>query len=113
MTSDDERGFAQTETPGGEQLRDALRAALDRFIDPDDDTMPYVNLVDGGYTWTPVEPVVDALVAILDRAIDKRGQLRELVGQGPPYDSNDVEWDCGWNTAMDEVQKILDGKEQP
>lgn len=62
MTAGNEKGAEIAPTPGGEQLRDALR---------------------------------------------------ELVEQGPPYDSNDVEWDCGWNTAMDEVQKILDGKEQP
>lgn len=45
---------------GAEQLRDALRQALDRFIDPDDDTMPALD--NYGFTWVPVEGVIDGLV---------------------------------------------------
>lgn len=48
-----------------EQLRAVLRAGLDRFIDPDDDTMPALNRVDGGFTWVSAETVLDDLVAAI------------------------------------------------
>jgi hypothetical protein len=46
-------------------LRSRLRAALDLFIDPDDDTMPYPDR-DGGYTWVPVEGVLDRLIEAVE-----------------------------------------------
>ena len=52
---------------GSEQLRDALRQALDRFIDPDDDTMPALNRIDGGFTWVPAESAIDDLVAAVTK----------------------------------------------
>lgn len=69
MSADGEKGYAPAVTPGGEQLRAALRAALDRFIDPDDDTMPYCNRVDGGYTWTPADGVIDRLIRAVHRPV--------------------------------------------
>lgn len=54
-----------------EQLRAALREALDQFIDPDDDTMPYCNRVDGGYTWTPADDVIDRLVRVVYQALSE------------------------------------------
>ena len=46
-------------------LRERLRAALEIFIDSDDDTMPYPDR-DGGYTWVPVEGVLDKLVKAVE-----------------------------------------------
>ncbi|MFJ9748898.1 hypothetical protein [Streptomyces chartreusis] len=48
---------------GGDELRDALRQALDRFIDPDDDTMPALD--EYGFTWVPADVVLDSLVAAI------------------------------------------------
>lgn len=62
MTRADAKGTGQSRTPAGDQLRDALRQALDRFIDPDDDTMP-----DRTITWSPVEAVLDQLVAAITK----------------------------------------------
>ena len=70
MTAEDEKGHAQVVTPGREQLRERFRAALDQFIDPDDDTMPYCNRVDGGYTWAPVDGVIDRLVQAAHEVAD-------------------------------------------
>lgn len=53
-----------------QQLRAAIREALDQFIDPDDGTMPYCNRVDGGYTWTPADAVIDRLVHAVLQAPD-------------------------------------------
>lgn len=78
-------------TAPDEELRAALRHALDRFIDPDDDTMPALNRVEGGFTWVPADRVLDDLMKIagtlgrmylqamadLGRAIDDLGKLRE------------------------------------
>lgn len=69
MTADDEQGYTPTVAPGGDQLRAALRSALAQFIDPDDDTMPYCNRVDGGYTWTPADGVIDRLVRAVHRPV--------------------------------------------
>lgn len=65
MTRADAKGTGQSRTPAGDQLRDALRQALDRFIDPDDDTMAEINRVDGGFAWVPAEAVLDDLVAAI------------------------------------------------
>ncbi|MFE9309493.1 MULTISPECIES: hypothetical protein [unclassified Streptomyces] len=62
MNAADEKGPELVPTPGGDQRREALRQALARFIDPDDDTMPAPNRVDGGYVWVPVDPVLDNLI---------------------------------------------------
>lgn len=62
MSPPDEKGSGLVRAPGDEQLRERLRAALDRFIDPDDDTMPRPDRVDGGYVWEPTEGVLDDLV---------------------------------------------------
>lgn len=63
MSANDGKGTAICRTPDGDQLREALRAALGRFIDPDDDAMPALNRVDGGFTWVLAETVIDDLVA--------------------------------------------------
>lgn len=60
MADKDESGSQAVSTPGAGALRDALRDALDRFIDPDDDTMPALD--EYGFTWVPVEAVLDDLV---------------------------------------------------
>ncbi|WP_030173203.1 hypothetical protein [Streptomyces sp. NRRL S-813] len=48
-----------------EELRAALRARLECFIDRDDDTMPALNRVDGGFTWVPTESTVDELMKVV------------------------------------------------
>ncbi|MFH8805502.1 hypothetical protein ACH4F6_39175 [Streptomyces sp. NPDC017936] len=52
--------------PGDEELRAALRHALARFIDPDDDTMPALNRADGGFTWVPAGSVIDDLMKVVE-----------------------------------------------
>ncbi|MEV7240433.1 hypothetical protein AB0N92_04105 [Streptomyces sp. NPDC093248] len=47
------------------ELRVALRARLDRFIDREDDTMPAPNRADGGFTWVDVESVLDDLMQVV------------------------------------------------
>ncbi|MFG3586593.1 hypothetical protein [Streptomyces sp. NPDC047990] len=46
------------------ELRDALRARLAPFIDPDDDTMPTVARVDGAFT-VAAASVVDGLMEVV------------------------------------------------
>ena len=50
-----------------DKRRAALRKALDRFIDPDDDTMPAPDPVDGGYIWYPVDAVLNSIEQALDQ----------------------------------------------
>lgn len=64
MTAADEKGSELVPTPGGDQLRERLRQALARFIDPDDDTMPALDR-DDSFTWVPAESVLDGLVAAI------------------------------------------------
>lgn len=98
-------------TATDEPLRAAVREALARFIDPDDDTMPALNTVDGGFTWTPVDPVIDRLAAITDqvtamyldamaglgKAMDKLDAIRELHRPVGVYAAAEagVPADCG------------------
>ncbi|MFJ5728776.1 hypothetical protein [Streptomyces paradoxus] len=53
-------------TPGGDQLRERLRQALARFIDPDDDTM-LAPIENDTLEEVPVETVLDGLVAAIGR----------------------------------------------
>jgi hypothetical protein len=70
MTAPRKEGPEVVPTPVEDGLREAFRAALAQFIDPDDDTMPYCNRIDGGYTWTPADDVIDRLV----RAVHRTGK---------------------------------------
>lgn len=115
-----------------EELRAALRARLQRFIDPDDDTMPAPNWVDGGFTWVSVEPVLDDLMQVvgplqhmyleamsnLGRAADKLDVVRELhqpsgvvaaAEAGEPADCAT----CGPNTWPCPTIRALDRVEAP
>jgi hypothetical protein len=51
------------------QLRAALRKALAPFIDPDDDTMPAPDRVDGGFIWVAVDAVLNGLVRALHQPV--------------------------------------------
>lgn len=42
-----------------------------------------------------------------DNAETTLARVRETADEGPPYDSNDAEWDAGWNTAMDTIRTAL------
>lgn len=113
MNGDDEKGSELVPTPGGDQqgneIRNAFRAALGQFIDPDDDATPYPNRVEGGYTWTPVGPVLDRLAAAIAPLVDKLDKVRAHVAKGAPVCL--YEWEQGYGAALDDVEKILDGKE--
>ncbi|MFM9672739.1 hypothetical protein [Streptomyces galilaeus] len=61
-----EKGRDLAPALGDEELRAALRYALARFIDPDDDTMPTPNRVDGGFTWVPADSVIDDLMKVVE-----------------------------------------------
>ncbi|MFD3498807.1 hypothetical protein [Streptomyces sp. NPDC058678] len=109
---------------GGEELSDALRLKLAAFIDPDDDTMPTLNRVDGGFTRVPAESVIDGMASVMEamylqamgdlgRALDTLDRVRALVDAGPDvgaYDSWDRS-DYGYAAALSDVEDILDGKE--
>lgn len=93
------------------QLRAAIREALDQFIDPDDDTMPYCNRVDGGYTWAPADDVIDRLVRAVQR-VHATGALNEIATRWD-HGHDTLTPGCGLCTAeYAEVRQALDGKEQ-
>ena len=89
-----EKGWALVPTPGGDQLRERLRQALDRFIDPDDDTMP-----DRTLTWVPADTVLDDLVAAIGR--------QRFPITTHPYEGFGFEAPCtaaGYGTACGETE---------
>ncbi|GAA4999591.1 hypothetical protein [Streptomyces siamensis] len=92
MNGPDAEGYTLTCTPAGDELREVVRTALDRFIDPDDDTMPALNHVDGGFTWVPAEAVIGDLMKVIDQLLQMYFQAMGDLGR-----------------ALDK----LDSKEQP
>jgi len=94
-------------------LRERLRAALRRHIDPDDDTMPALDC--GGFVWVPVDQVLDDLVRALNGPDPAEAIARVAAAMdtpsGPP-DEPTSEYGIGWDTAMDLVKKAL-GNHQP
>ncbi|MEU3836116.1 hypothetical protein [Streptomyces microflavus] len=93
-------------------LRDRLRAALRRHIDPDDDTMP--ALCRDGFLWVPADDVLDDLVRALDspHPIEIIARVSAAVDtpSGPPEEPTS-EYGIGWDTAMDLVRAAIE--EQP
>jgi hypothetical protein len=71
----------------GTELRDALRQALGRFIDSDDDTMPALNRVDGGFTWVPADSALDDLMKVV--APLERMYLQAMADLGSALDAVD------------------------
>lgn len=93
-------------------LRERLRAALRRHIDPDDDTMPALDR--GGFLWVPANDVLDDLVRALDSPdpIEVIARVSAAVDtpSGPPEEPAS-EYGIGWDTAMGLVRAAIE--EQP
>ncbi|MFI0932937.1 hypothetical protein ACH4RG_14460 [Streptomyces sp. NPDC021019] len=93
-------------------LRERLRLALRRHIDPDDDTMP--ELWRGGFIWVDTDEVLDNLIKALDSPDPTEAIARVSAAvdtpSGPPEEPTS-EYDIGWDTAMDLVRAAIE--EQP
>ncbi|WP_406225339.1 hypothetical protein [Streptomyces anulatus] len=93
-------------------LRERLRAALRRHIDPDDDTMP--ELWRGGFLWVDTDEVLDNLIKALDSPdpIEVIARVSAAVDtpSGPPEEPTS-EYGIGWDTAMDLIRAAIE--EQP
>ena len=63
--SSDKTAPVATGTPDGNQLRERLRLALDRHIDPDDDTMPTIGR--DGFVWVPADDVIEDLAKAVEQ----------------------------------------------
>jgi hypothetical protein len=87
----------------GDQLRAAMRQALARLIDPDDDTMPTLNRIDGGFTWVSADTVLDGL----ERALHQPVGVVAAAEFGNPPDCaicGPNIWPCPTIRALDKEQ---------
>ncbi|MFJ3083868.1 hypothetical protein ACIPJG_29465 [Streptomyces halstedii] len=94
-------------------LRERLRAALRRHIDPDDDTMPTLEGT-GQFLWVPADDALDDLIKALDGPNPNEVIARVAAALDTPSDPNGGtpgEYDFGWDTAMDLIRAAIE--EQP
>jgi hypothetical protein len=122
MTSDQlDALYARAEQAEAPHTAPALQARLREAIGPILTEYPEHNRTDEheailGEIITAVLGVIlpaartTAVLARMSEADVQR--VIDVTEEGPPSDSGDHEWDCGWNTAMDAVRKALMPKEQ-
>ncbi|GFH38885.1 hypothetical protein [Streptomyces pacificus] len=84
------------------QLHAALRTALARFIDPDDDTMPAPNRIDGGFTRVPTDTVIDELITAITTSSRQKFPITSHPYQGFGYEAPCTA--TGYGTACGESE---------
>ncbi|MET7643023.1 hypothetical protein ABZS83_05140 [Streptomyces sp. NPDC005426] len=98
-------------------LRERLRLALRRHIDPDDDTMPALWRGDG-FIWLSTDSVLDDLIKAIDpdqlpaaQALHRVQELANTHSSELP-DALDVggEYETGWDSAMDAIKAAIDNR---